>query len=192
MKTIYLLRHGSTDAHGKFVGATNIGVSESGFQQLAQLKDHISSLTIDSVLCSPMRRCVETVSYLQLPQPVDYIDDLREIDFGLWENKSFEDIVHEWPEEVNTWSQRSPGFTFPEGEGIADFLLRVERSANLIEQDKNTKILVVSHGGMIRHLICSFLRLAPENYLLFNVQAGHLSTLELYSEGGILTSLNQG
>jgi broad specificity phosphatase PhoE len=54
------------------------------------------------------------------------------------------------------------------------------------------RLLVISHGGVIRQLICSCLGLGPENYLAFDIQPGLCSVIELHSQGGVLVGLNQG
>ena len=191
-RTLYLLRHGETGATGKYIGSTNIGVAESGFAQLAISRDILRQAGITRILCSPMKRCIESLRFLDLGASVEINEDLREIDFGHWEGQTFGQISKKWPEEVGRWSVWSEDFTFPGGERIGDFLRRMDRVRSRIEQDPDEHMLVVTHGGVIRHLLCSFLGLPPHNYLLFDVRAGQVSTLRLYSEGGVLTSLNQG
>jgi broad specificity phosphatase PhoE len=52
------------------------------------------------------------------------------------------------------------------------------------------KILIITHGGIIRHLLCLLLGLEAEKYLLFEVKSGCISSLRLFDEGGLLTGLN--
>jgi len=41
--------------------------------------------------------------------PVRVEDDLREIDFGLWEGKTFQEVAAGWPAEVNCWAAFAAG-----------------------------------------------------------------------------------
>lgn len=189
-KKLYLLRHGDTAANGKFIGSTDLPVAPSGYIQLEVTRSRLQSCGIGSVFCSPMLRCRQTADFLQLPVKNIENSNLKEIDFGSWEGLTFDDISFRWPEKVNDWSNWSNEFTFPEGESIESFLARVYEVKKCIDDFQETDILVVTHGGIIRHLICLYLGLPPEKYLLFNVKAGHFATLELYSEGGVLTALN--
>jgi alpha-ribazole phosphatase/probable phosphoglycerate mutase len=52
------------------------------------------------------------------------------------------------------------------------------------------KILIIAHGGIIRHLLCLLLGLDAEKYLLFEVKPGRVSSVQLYDEGGVLTGFN--
>ncbi len=52
--------------------------------------------------------------------------------------------------------------------------------------------LLVTHGGVIRRLICVSLGIAPEKSLVFNVRAGRCAIIDLHSQGGVLAGLNIG
>lgn len=191
-KTLYLMRHGDTGAGGRFIGSTELPVTNIGLGQVAVTGQMLQDFGISAVLCSPMLRCRQTVEQLGLADIVNFRDDLREVHFGLWENKTFSEISREWPEEVDSWATWSEEFCFPEGEKTADFLARIKSVKQEIDAMEQERVLVVSHGGVIRQLICLYLGLAPVNYLLFDIKAGCYSTLALFSEGGILVSLNSG
>lgn len=191
-KTLYLMRHGDTGAGGRFIGSTELPVTKKGLVRIAAAGKMLQGSGISAVLCSPMLRCRQTVEQLGFADIVNFRDNLREVHFGLWENKTFSEISHQWPEEVESWACWSEEFCFPEGEKTADFLARVKSIKQEIDTMEQENILVVSHGGVIRQLICLYLGLDPVNYLLFDIKAGCYSTLALFSEGGILVSLNSG
>jgi alpha-ribazole phosphatase/probable phosphoglycerate mutase len=52
------------------------------------------------------------------------------------------------------------------------------------------KIGVMTHGGVIRTMICLALGLDAKNYLLFDVRPASLTVLELFDQGGVLSGLN--
>jgi broad specificity phosphatase PhoE len=191
-KTLYLLRHGSTEANGRFIGSTDLPVSELGFHQLEATRKLLEAEDITRVFRSPMLRCRQTAEHLQLQDRAIECEPLREIDFGAWEGKTFDEIARGWPDTVRQWGTWSESFTFPAGENIGGFIQRIKEIKTRIDLCDDQKILVISHGGVIRNFICMYLGLSADKYLLFDIKAGCYATLSLFSEGGVLTSLNRG
>lgn len=189
---LILLRHGRTGLSGRYVGSTDVPLSEEGRRQIMGLRPAFAAMGIDSLMTSPMRRCTESLDLLELDLPRRLDHDLREIDFGRWEGRTFAEIEGMDPELVRQWMQGGHEFRFPQGEGMAEFAARIEALRNrLLAMDDQT-LLLVTHGGVIRALICALLGLPLKNYLLFQAAKGHYSTIELYSGGGVLTGFNLG
>jgi broad specificity phosphatase PhoE len=191
-KTLYLLRHGSTGQNGRFIGSTDLPVTPSGFEQIAETRMLLQHLGISTLYCSPMLRCRQTADHLGLGLEREECSSLKEIDFGFWEQKTFDEIAAKWPKEVQEWANWSEAFTFPGGENTGNFLKRVQAAREIIDNSREERVLVVAHGGVIRQLICLYLGISSDKYLLFDIKAGCYSTLSLFSDGGILTSLNSG
>jgi alpha-ribazole phosphatase len=192
MLRVILLRHGRTGLSGRYVGSTDVPLSGEGRAQMAMLGPTITAMGIETLLTSPMRRCTESLELLQLGLPVCREPDLREIDFGRWEGMSFAEIEARDPELVQGWARGGRDFCFPDGESIADFSARVEAVRRRLLTLESRTVLLVTHGGVIRALICSLLGLSLDNSLLFEVAKGHYSTIDLHSGGGVLTGLNLG
>ncbi len=189
---LILLRHGRTGLSGRYVGSSDVPLSEEGRVQVQGLQSTLAAMQIDSLMASPMLRCTQTVDLLGLGLPLQFDPDLREIDFGRWEGKTFEEIEAQDPELVQEWARGKEDFRFPDGEATAGFASRVESvKKRLLAADART-MLLVAHGGVIRSLICALLGLSQRNYLLFQVAKGHYSTIDLYDGGGVLTGFNLG
>ena len=146
-----------------------------------------------------MLRTKQTLEYMQqqgcLAEEPLYDERLREIDFGRWELQTFADIAVQDKELLAAWNQYLD-FVFPEGEAVAAFIERVKAMftvfsgmAGSIGSGTDT-VAVVTHGGVIRTMICLALGISPRNYLLFDVQPASLTVLDLFSEGGVLRGLN--
>ena len=189
-KELFLLRHGDTGMKGRYIGSTNVPVSERGMEQVRKTGRLLHDAGISQIFCSPMLRCMQSLDLLDLSCICIFSDLLREIDFGHWEGKSFDEIVQSDKESVDTWVANPGSFSFPCGESLTAFKKRVEDFATQLRSAADKKMLVVSHGGVIRHLICALLGLPSDNYLLFDVQPGCFSSIRLFPEGGILTGLN--
>jgi len=192
---LLLLRHGETGEQyaGRYMGSTDVPLSEQGRRQVSTMKIILQDEKIDRCLCSPMLRCRDTARAVLEPGGIDLeIDpDLREIDFGQWEGKGFDEIARTSPDRVRRWVAFDNDFAFPGGERIGDFLERTRRIAQRVSEDPAPTILLCTHGGVIRILICHLLKLKPWQYILFRVRPASLTTIELFDGGGILTSMSE-
>jgi alpha-ribazole phosphatase len=192
MKRLVLLRHGEIEGyHNTYIGSTDAHLSASGREQAIEAAAQLSLKSFDSIYCSPLHRCRETLEILERPEHIIFDERLKEINFGRWEAKTFEDIQAEYPALVNEWSAGIPEFRFPDGDKIHDFRYRVSNFAQQLYHNEDSDILIVSHGGVIRHLICAFLNIPFENYLYFKIDYGKFVLLDVHSHGGVLTGLNR-
>jgi alpha-ribazole phosphatase len=189
-KQVYLLRHGDIGRLGCYIGSTDVPLSPTGQQQVRNTKRMLRLKSIDRVFCSPMLRCRQTCELLELPVPYQVNELLKEVDFGRWEGKSFAEIVEDDAEAVATWTSDPAHFCFPGGEALVDFHKRVAVIMKMLLEDNSKHILLVTHGGIIRHLLCLGLGIPLEKYLVFNVQPGSYSSFLLYPDGAVLTGMN--
>ncbi|MCK9175477.1 MAG: histidine phosphatase family protein [Desulforhopalus sp.] len=183
------MRHGDTGLTGRWVGSSDVDLSAEGAAQIASLAGRVDVDGFERILLSPMRRCRQTLSLLALEREGESLDDLREIDFGRWEKRSFPEISAEEPERVRRWLEEGGTFTFPDGERLFDFHRRMAHCLEILKGSQDN-IFVIAHGGVIRHLLCLLLNLSVENYLLFDVQPGRFCEIRLHSQGGVLTRFN--
>jgi len=193
-KTVYLVRHGLVDItyHGKFTGSTDIRLCEKGRKQAFSLTKKIHVIKPDLCFSSPLHRVKETAqrAMASCGTEIQYDNDLREIDFGQWEGKTFDEIERLYPQEVTKWSQFPPEFSFPDGESFKAFLDRIKRFASRVERAAGNSMLVFTHGGVIRSLICYWLDLAPRNYIVFDIRPASITMIELYGNKGLLAGLD--
>ncbi len=139
-----------------------------------------------------MRRCQQTCELLNRNEDIIIDERIREVHFGRWEKKTFIEIQKSDPELVEQWAAEEPTAGFPEGENMIDFLKRINDFSKHIRSLKCNKILIISHGGVIRHLICDFLNIPQRNYLYFQVKTGMATTINLHNHGGVMTGMNIG
>jgi alpha-ribazole phosphatase len=190
---LYLLRHGPTKAlPGCLLGSTDAPLSGAGVSRLHSLiEPHLQQIA--QWYCSPLLRARQTLAYLHergchINQPV-YDERLREIDFGSWELRNFADIAAADSARVAAWQEQYMDFAFPNGESVQAFISRVKAILDTLSTSSGS-IGIVTHGGVIRTIICLALGLPPSNYLLFDVLPASLTIIELFSRGGVLRGLN--
>ena len=93
---IILVRHGKTQSNRehRYLGRTDEPLCEQGMEELTQkMRRGFYPQTPDRVVCSPMRRCIQTAAWI-CPKGYPYRieDDLRETNFGIFEGKTYEEL----------------------------------------------------------------------------------------------------
>ncbi len=190
MKKIICLRHGDIGQGRKYIGSTDIALSAEGKRQILQVKDSIIKLQPGLIYTSPLTRCTTSCSLLGIGEQAVVKEDIREVDFGEWEGLTFAEITLSDGELVQKWRDDEGRFAFPGGESIASFRKRVLEFSHHLHKVDADSILVVSHGGVIRHLLCFLLKIQIDKHIVFKLDYGKTATLDLHREGGVLTSLN--
>lgn len=192
---ILLIRHAATEAADKkkFVGSTDVEASQDGLARLDRFEAVLEQYRPELWLCSPMKRALQTARKIHAlcggKGEITLDERLREIDFGIWEMKTFSEIVKAEPERVDEWAKYID-FTFPGGEAVVAFQNRIADIFSALQRLPAKEICVVTHGGVIRTMICLALGIDLRNYLLFSVPPGSLTVLDVFPEGGILAGLN--
>ncbi len=196
-----LIRHGALDdtLNGHYIGRLNPPLSENGHQQAQALAMRLNNQHITQLWCSPTLRAQQTAFPIakQLQVLIQTNTLLQEVNFGSWEGLTFEQMQHNDPELVNQWANNEPDFRFPDGESTAEFHQRIDKIAQQIqqyneqavEQCSSTHLVLITHGGVIRALICQLLTLPRNNYLKFEIKRGGYATLTLTGQHAVLTGL---
>ena len=191
---LILARHGSIGVsyEGCYVGARDVLLDNHGRDQAAALGKALAGRKVDCAFSSPQRRALETAeiagNMIGLEFTVD--PDLREVDFGEWEGKTFQEIEKSDPELVEKWACFDSDFAFPGGERIQDYFDRVKRAAGRLAGNPAETVLAVTHGGVIRSMICMLLGLELRNYITFEVANASITTIKLFDGKGVLAELN--
>ncbi|OIP51479.1 MAG: hypothetical protein COZ12_03605 [Deltaproteobacteria bacterium CG_4_10_14_3_um_filter_60_8] len=196
VKRLLLVRHAETgpDLAGKFIGATDVPLAGRGPEQADRLATYLTRFRPGVCFASPMRRTLQTAEAISAVTGLQILNDpdLREIDFGHWEGLDFQTIAAADPERVRLWSSQPDSFHFPGGEAVTSFQNRVANAAARLSANKTDTILAVTHGGVIRAILCHLLGLAWKQYLLFAIQPAMVTIIDLYDGGGVLSGLNLG
>lgn len=195
VRRLLLIRHAATaPGNGKLlVGSTDVPATETGLREVHRLPAVLRRFAPEAWYCSPHRRARQTAERLRQidPSVPEFIVDrrLQEIDFGRWEMKSFEEIAAAEPEAVRSWLEFD-SFVFPGGEAIRSFQDRILAFLTDLARSGAGETGIVTHGGVIRVMICQVLGLGPADYLLFDVRPAAVTVIELFGERGVLAGLN--
>lgn len=161
---LYLIRHGQTEWNIKdqMQGSKNSPLTENGVLGAQITGKYLKNIPFIQAYSSPQQRAKETRDYIIHENdnviPTFELDNLREMDFGLWEGKHVPSLKKEIP-EFTTYLTDPENFdsSINQGENYLDILSRMKEALNVIvknaPQDQGN-ILVVSHGTVLRILLC--------------------------------------
>ena len=194
MKELMLIRHAESEgASARDIGRTDVPLTARGRGQAEAVARRLAAFRPGEIWTSPSRRAIETLggeaghACRVVCQP-----DLREVDFGRWEGLSFREIQARDPGLIAAWAEQKPEFSFPGGESVAEFVGRVRRVAAAVEASPEGRLAIVTHGGVVRFLLCVLFRLPFERAFMFDVRPAAVITLRLDGGYALLTGLEPG
>ncbi len=155
---LILIRHGATAGNERkcYIGRTDEPLSVAGEKGIRKLKEQGIYGAADIVVTSPMVRCRRTAELLYPGQDYHIVDAFREMDFGRFEGKNYQDLNGD--ADYQRWIDSGGTLAFPGGESRADFVARcgqglVELLTKLQQEDT---VAAVVHGGTIMALLSQF------------------------------------
>lgn len=157
---LYLIRHSAPPDHarGRLWGRADPGVDPACMVRVATLAGLFWEKP-SMLLSSPLARARATADIFSEAWgiPAQTEDDLAEIDYGAFDGLSREEIHARFPDAYDRWRREGTGYSFPDGETIADFYQRVESMwARCLELPAKA-VACVTHGGIISAWCCLFL-----------------------------------
>ena len=147
-----LIRHGIThgNKYGLYYGATDLPLLEEGIDELRARKKTHSYPTAPRYYTSPLQRTQQTLRELYGEVPFTVVDDLREMNFGVFEMRTVEDLRQD-PAFVE-WNRDMAHSRCPGGESFADVQARALAGMAPILAAGEDAVCVI-HGGVIATLM---------------------------------------
>lgn len=155
MKWIWI-RHGKTAENdaGLYVGHYDAPLSEEGIVQAKKLADLLSRESIAHLFSSDLTRTMETARIIgrghgQSPVPVFA---LRELSFGSWERKTYDELTVTHKELLWQWYENPLSVAPPGGETLRELGERFDAwvTTQLVQRSPDDTIVCVTHGGPLR------------------------------------------
>ena len=148
---IILVRHGETihNVAGIAQGWNDSALSERGEEQVRKLAARIVRMEPTAIYSSTLQRALSTAQVIAeaTSLTVTPLDDLREMNYGSWEGKSFLDVRRNDEEIFRRWID-DPDCPCPNGESHNDVRARLANAFRAIQGTR--RAVVVTHGTAIR------------------------------------------
>ena len=176
------MRHGETawNEERRVMGRLEIPLNRKGIAQARRVARLLPDLEVHAIYSSPLKRALDTALILveQYKIPMKVEPKLTEVAFGRWEGYRFEDLKKD---EAYRRFLRSPlKSAVPGGETIVDIQQRgLKATQRATREIPKGRILLVSHGDVIRAILCHYLRLPLQEFRRLRVDNGSLSVLEV-------------
>lgn len=182
-RTIYLVRHGKiqlADDQRRFIGQIDLPLASEGVSQALSLQRVLARADINAVYCSDLIRARQTAELAvgQRSIGINPRRDLREISMGEWEGCTFADIARLFPHKFKDRGTDIGYYRVPGGESFADCSRRIIAAFSDIITSSTGNILIVSHAGANRALLCHLLGMPLANLFRLAQDYGCLNVLQ--------------
>lgn len=197
MARILLIRHGETSSNAqlKYQGQTDTPLNSNGIKQANYLAKKLKNLKISRIYASDLKRAYRTAAAISQKHGlvVNKIKELRERDFGVWEDLGLKEIKKHFLKLYNKWL-KTPDINIPQAETFTKFKQRVLRGLKKILKNLKDKenIIIVGHGGVNRIILLNFLGLLrAKNFWAIKQDNACLNIIEIAPHYQMISLLNQ-
>jgi alpha-ribazole phosphatase len=179
---IYLIRHGQTvwNKENRVQGNRDVELNETGLKQAELTSEYLKNRAIDLFYCSDLTRAVRTAKIINRfhNKAITQLPVLREICYGEWEGRNWQEITARDPDLAMAWRNDRVNVAPPGGESFQDLYRRVADFVTLVKTLDHQAVAVVTHEGVIKALLCHFLRVDPARQRELSYHNGSISTVE--------------
>jgi len=193
MTVFHLLRHGERLLGRVLAGRMpGVGLTERGRAEIAAVAERLAGEPVAALYSSPLQRTRESAEIVaaRLGLPVDFRDDLIELDFGEWTGATFDSIRADprW----HAWSTQRSLASIPGGENMRQVQRRVvDALIELGERHRHETVVLVSHGDVIRSALLFALSMPLDDYNRLEIGQGSISTVRIDGGGIRVLAMNE-
>ncbi len=173
------MRHGALVSHQQaYIGQTDIGLAKTGYSAMQALT-HDADYT--TVISSPLSRCAVFAKDFSVKHnlALQIDENLTEINFGDFEGKYATDLMNgEQASALKSWWDDMQNTAPPNGESLTTFNRRVIQAFNHIIETQSAnqdKLLCITHGGVIRCLVCYLMQIPLSRLFDFTLARASLT-----------------
>ncbi len=145
MTRLWMVRHGPTHAKS-MVGWSDLPADLSDIAAIARLRDYLPDAPVVS---SDLIRASATADALLPRIRLPHDPNLREINFGTWELRSFREVEAEDPDTIRAYWEQPGAVAPPQGESWNMVRHRVDDAIDGLLSQQHENLIVVAHFGVI-------------------------------------------
>lgn len=206
---VALIRHGQAaapDPEGRFLSKGPVGLTAVGEQQSVHVGKLLRGLRIAAIHASDLLRARQTAEIIArtIDLPVEYDDQLREVDCGNLDGSTVEELERSNPAFLpwvragfeqgfaSNADHLDPTLRFPGGESITDMAERaVAALRRICERHRGRCVVIVSHAWVTSVILCHVMDVPVSRYFRFGQPNAGLSVVRVAPDGrGMLDGLN--
>jgi len=158
VQPVYLIRHGQSEYNIDERIGGNPGLTSKGLEFANRLSQFMAN-TFENpsefvVWTSTMKRAIQTSENINCTEHFRW-RALEEIETGICDGMTYEDIKHQMPEEHQARSADKLNYRYPGGESYADLILRLEPVIVALER-RTCPVVLVAHQAVLRCIYAYF------------------------------------
>ena len=190
-RMLYIVRHAQPDfgqRGPRCIGRrTDLPLSGRGVRQARDLSEFFADKNISCVYHSGLKRSSETAHIIADGKyPVKACEDLAELEMGLWDGLTYDDIRQKYPDDHNRRSKEIAHTPPPGGESFMQGLSRFSSAVKSITDRAYENVVIVAHAGVNRIFLCDALGMDHNNVLFLPQPYGCVNSLQVKENGFIL------
>jgi broad specificity phosphatase PhoE len=178
---IYIVRHGETQWNKEevFRGKKDIPLNETGRRQAELTGAYFRDIPVKRIISSPLARAVETAEGIATATgvPVERVDELTDINFGIWEGLSLREVEERYPAAFALWKASPEKLRIEGGETLAEVRERVSRGLPR-QPGLAGAVIIVTHRAICKILVLSLLHMGEEHFWAIKYDPGSITLLE--------------
>lgn len=176
---VVMIRHGKTPGNllKQYIGRTDQSLAKEGIDELKaivasdEFQKALDVNAVDKIFVTPLKRTQETAAILFPNAKQMIVDDLREMDFGIFEEKNYKDLEHS--KEYSAWLDTHCESKVPDGEDKASFSKRsCDAFLKCLQDSADDTIYFLVHGGTIMSVMEAF-AMPKQEYYKWYADNGH-------------------
>ena len=194
---LILVRHGETDANrrGILMGSTGGPyLNATGRAQAADIAAALKAEPVAHLYTSPAHRARETAQIVsrEIKTPFTEVADLCEIDVGLLEGLTREEVHRDYASHTSEWEQDAATARHPGGETMEELQIRAWQVVQgLSEKHAGEIVVVVSHLFTILALLTKVLEMPLKHFLRIRLEPGAMARIAMSQGKFEVTSTNE-
>ena len=162
MSEIYLARAGATefDDEQRIVGTLDIPVSVKGRAEIDQLAHDLAEKDIGRIYTSNDTSAKESAKLLGdlLGAKVRVLDDLHNIDFGLWQGLPVSEVRRKHPRLYKQWEECPLGICPPAGETVESVVERLQKPLGKVVKRSRSEPVVLMLPNPLYKIVRCFIK----------------------------------
>jgi broad specificity phosphatase PhoE len=190
---VVLVRHATAEGQGRFLGQRDAPLSVKGRRELPRLVAKLARYDIEAVYCSDLRRARSTARVIARSAQlgIEVRPELREMDFGRWEGRSWQDVARTTPRAARSWLKHFPKHRAPGGEAFGVFKRRALRELNhLVSTNRGRCVVVVSHAGVTRVALARALGMPDVHLFRLAQDPCAINVIDYFRDGAVVNCVN--
>ncbi len=193
---VMLLRHGACthDAVKRYVGQIDYPLTSYGLEQTRAWQGFFARTPPARVISSDLTRAVQTAQSVcaQIPIHIHQEPALRELSLGEWEGMPHKEVRRRFPRAYAQRGKALSDFRPPGGESFSDLYQRVIPWLTSLVEQGNPSLLLVTHAGVIRIILCHILGIDLHRLFMFRIDYAKMVRLHKGLSGWVVRKMNSG